>query len=51
MPEFAAHLISGVFADKQISIGGNGAKAIFNIGQIVSLPAAFKNEDDSIFNP
>ncbi|MDR3695601.1 CRISPR-associated endoribonuclease Cas6 [Mucilaginibacter sp.] len=48
MPEFAAHLITGVFADQHIAIGGSGAKATFSIGQIISLPATFKDEDDSI---
>ena len=50
MPEFAAHLITGVFADQLISIGGSGAKATFSIGQIISLPTAFADGDDSILH-
>jgi CRISPR-associated endoribonuclease Cas6 len=50
MPQFAAHLITGVFADQLISIGGSGAKASFRVEHVVSLPAAFKDEDDSLLH-
>ncbi|EHQ30576.1 CRISPR-associated endoribonuclease Cas6 [Mucilaginibacter paludis] len=46
MPEFAAHLITGVFTDQLISIGGSGAVGRFRVEQIVSLPAAFKDDDE-----
>lgn len=45
MPEFAEHLIKGVFINQEISIGGAGAKASFLVQQVALLPNQIPIDD------